>query len=144
MSRYEHTQITPQTSCEDVRPVLSEYADETLEARARQMVADHLRICAHCDRETRQIQQMLAILHKLPAREPSLDIWRELEPKVAEARAEANLGLAARFRLQVGRFLSNVAYGAILFTQALAINTTNRMQKYLLHDGFGTAQEAAR
>ena len=121
-----------QVKCEQVRPVLGEYLEETLESTARRDVAAHLQTCADCARETRTMAQLLTVLHQLPPREPVLDIWQELEPKIALARAEASLSFPVRVRLQVGRFLSNVSYGAILFTQALAINTTNRLQKYLI------------
>jgi hypothetical protein len=74
--------------------------------------------------------------HSLPKREPILDMWTELAPKIATYQAEERLTIPARLRLRTGRFLGTVAAGAILFTQALAMNTEARMRKYLITDPF--------
>ena len=80
---------------------------------------------------------MLTLLHeRIPHREPVLDMWAELAPKIEAIHAEERLGVMERAKLRMGRFLNNVAVGAILFTQALAINTAAHMQKYLLTDPF--------
>ena len=83
----------------------------------------------------RELQMLLRFFHdSVPAREPVLDIWAELAPKVAAWEAEERLGAAAKVRLRSHRFLHNVAAGAILFTQALAMNTEAHMHKYLMGD----------
>ena len=91
--------------------------------------------------EERTLAALLNVLHRLPAREPVLDIWRELEPKVEAVLAEERLGMGARLQVRVGRFLSNLAAGSILFTQALAMNTEARMRKYLIQDPFLAGEE---
>ncbi len=79
--------------------------------------------------EERRMAMMLDLLHERMVRhEPKLDLWAEFAPQMAAVRAEERLGLVARLRLRVSRFWGNVAYGAILFTQALAVNTAARMQ----------------
>jgi anti-sigma factor RsiW len=123
--------------CEHVRHALSDYLEGGLAPPQRQSVADHLAGCEACTREERQLGLMLSLLHeRVPRREPSLDIWAELAPKIAAVQAEERLSLPARVRLRGGRFLGNVAAGAILFTQALAVNTEARMRKYLVSDPF--------
>jgi hypothetical protein len=78
---------------------------------------------------------LLRVLHeRVPHREPSLDIWSEMQPQVEAYWREEKLPIAARFALRTQRFLHSLAAGAILFTQALAMNTENRMRKYLLSD----------
>ncbi|MBC8138531.1 MAG: hypothetical protein H8F28_21835, partial [Fibrella sp.] len=85
---------------------------------------------------------MLTFLHeRVPNREPVLDIWQELAPKVQEVVAEQRLGFFPRLKLRVVRLINNVAVGAIWFTQAVAFNTERRMQKYLISDPFQTAEE---
>jgi predicted anti-sigma-YlaC factor YlaD len=123
--------------CEHVRHALSDYLEGGLAPPQRQSVTDHLTECAACAREERQMGLMLNLLHeRVPRREPSLDIWAELSPKIAALQAEERLSVPARLRLRGGRFLGNVAAGAILFTQALAVNTEARMRKYLVNDPF--------
>lgn len=88
------------------------------------------------DNEPQDMEAMLRILHTLPPREPVIDLWAELAPKVAEIQAEDRLGVIERLQLRGHRFLSNFASGAILFTQAFAMNTQRKMQKYVLHDSY--------
>lgn len=135
-------QGTPE--CGHTREALSDYLDGGLDPPTRQTVAEHLMHCAACAQEERSLSAMLTLLHEqLPRREPALDIWAELAPKVAAIQAEERLGFPARMQLRAGRFLNNVAVGAILFTQALALNTAARMQKYLLTDPFQMTGEEA-
>jgi anti-sigma factor RsiW len=123
--------------CEHVRHALSDYLEGGLPSPQRQSVAAHLTECETCAQEERQMNLMLNLLHeRVPRREPSLDIWAELSPKIAALQAEERLSIPARLRLRGGRFLGNVAAGAILFTQALAMNTEARMRKYLVSDPF--------
>lgn len=131
-------------SCENVQAALSDFVENSLSPTARESVELHLNGCDGCRHEARQLQSLLALLQeRLPAREPSLDIWAELSPKIEAIRAEDRLGIAARMKLRSGRFLGNFAAGAILFTQALAMNTQRRMQKYLIADPFTLGREEA-
>lgn len=86
------------------------------------------------DQEVRELQLLLKTLHQLPAREPVIDVWPELEPKLLQVQAEERLNVFARAQVRVARFLSNFASGTILFTQAVAMNTEAKMRKYVLHD----------
>jgi hypothetical protein len=85
----------------------------------------------------RQMKMMLDLFKdRCVRREPSLDLWAELAPKVEQVMAEERLGVLDRFRLRGSRFCNNVAAGAILFTSALAMNTEARLRKYLISDPF--------
>ena len=123
--------------CQVVREALSDYMEGGLPTSLRQSVAAHLTGCANCASEEREMAAMLNFLHhNLPSREPVLDMWSELAPKIAVYQAEERLTIPARLRLRTGRFLGTVAAGAILFTQALAMNTEARMRKYLIADPY--------
>ena len=128
--------------CKHIQEALSDYLEGGLTGPAQQEMAEHLSECARCAREEQQMVSMLRILHEQAVRhEPVIDLWTEFAPQMAAVRAEERLGIFARLRLRVSRFWGNVAYGAILFTQALAVNTQARMQKYLLADPFREGEE---
>ena len=125
----------PQTRCDQEREAaLSDFVEGTLSAPKHAEVVRHLETCASCAKQVRELQSLVQFFHALPPREPVLDIWAELAPKVAAWEAEEKLGAAARMRVRSHRFLHNVAAGAILFTQVLAMNTEARMHKYLMGD----------
>ncbi len=115
--------------------VLNDFVENTLTPDKRREVAAHLHSCPACAKQVRELSALVRFFHhSVPAREPVLDIWAELSPKVSAWEAEERLGVTAKMRLRSHRFLHNVAAGAILFTQALALNTQARMEKYLLGD----------
>lgn len=131
--------------CEHAQEALSNYLEGGLDPPRRQAVAEHLAACPNCAREEREMAALLSLLHeRLPRHEPVLDLWAEFAPKMAEVRAEERLSFPARLRLRLARFWSNVALGAIWFTQMLAQNTAARMQKYLLADPFLDPEESSR
>lgn len=128
--------------CKHIHEALSDYLEGGLDPPDRQAVVQHLDGCVDCAQEEREMARTLALLHNcVPRHEPVLDLWAEFAPKMAQVQAEERLGAFARLRLRMGRLWGNVAYGAILFTQALAVNTTARMQKYLLADPFVDPEE---
>lgn len=135
--------MSDQMTCRVVQDALSEYVEGGLPPPRRQAVERHLSGCENCARDARRMESMLLVLHGLPAREPALDIWQEMAPKVAQIQHEQRLSVPERLRLRIGRFLSTIAAGSILFTHALAHNTETRMRKYLLQDPFG-GQEGVR
>jgi anti-sigma factor RsiW len=122
---------------------LSDYVEGSLPAAEQEAIAHYLETDSTAAREAQEIAVMLAILHKrVPRREPTLDIWGEFHPKMLQAMAEERLTLTERLKLRTGRFLSNVAAGTILFTQAIAANTEERMRKYLVDDPFEGEESA--
>ena len=120
---------------------LSEYLEGNLAPPEREAMETLLREDDALAREARNLKAVLATLHALPPREPVLDVWMELSPKVEQVVAEKRLGVADLLRLRGTRFLASFAEGTILWTQALAMNTEARMRKYVLQHPFG-AEEA--
>lgn len=130
--------------CHEVCESLSDFLEGGLPPPDRQKVQAHLDGCAECTAEAEQLTSLMRLLHeRLPQREPALDIWAELQPKVQAYAEEERLSLGRRFRLRFGRFLGDVAAGAILFTQALAMNTETKLKKYLVTDPYMLAEEEA-
>ena len=117
---------------QEMEAALGDFAEGSLAPQKHAAVAQHLETCAACAKQVRELQALAAFFHALPPRAPVLDIWAELAPKVASWEAEEKLGAAERMRVRSHRFLHNVAAGAILFTQVLAMNTEARMHKYLM------------
>lgn len=128
-------------NCRHVQDSLSEYLEGAVPPPERQAITEHLMTCIRCAQEERSLAVALETLHAIPPREPVLDIWSEMAPKIAAIQAEERLGLGARLQLRLGRFLASFAEGTILFTQALAVNTEARMRRYLLHDPFVPGEE---
>ncbi len=141
---YDETEYTLDSplECRQAQELLSEYIEGSIDNKRRLLVASHIASCPACAREAKGMETLLTFLHeRVPSREPVLDIWHELAPKVQEVVAEQRLGFFPRLKLRTSRLLNNVAVGAIWYTQAVAFNTERRMQKYLLTDPFQTAGE---
>ena len=140
MSGIRHGGHTPM--CEPTQTALSEYLEGGLTVPARERVSVHLAECADCRAESAQLASLLRCFREsVPPREPSLDIWAELNPKVQAVLAEQKLDVLTRLRHRASRFLGSVAAGAILFTHALAMHTEARMRQYLTHDPFRLAED---
>ena len=131
--------------CAPVREALSDYVEGVLPLPRQTPIEQHLTSCADCAREERQMRSLLTLLHtQIPRREPALDIWAELAPKIAEIEQEERLGVSQRIKLRTGRFLGSVAAGAIVFTQVLAANTESKMRKYVVNNDPFAANEGGR
>lgn len=115
-------------------PLVSQYLEGELSGSERERIEAQLATDADLAREAREMAAVIRLLHQVPPREPILDIWGELSPKIEAYKAEERLSVPMRVRLRACRFLGNVAMGAILFTQALAMNTEAHMRKYLITD----------
>lgn len=120
---------------------LPDFLDGTLTAEKRQEFERALQSNPALATETQELSQLLQLLHQLPPREPVIDVWPELEPKLVQFQLEERMGLFARWRFRGARFLSNFAFGAILFTQAVALNTETKMRKYVMPDAVGAGGE---
>lgn len=120
---------------------LPDYVDGTLSSEQRSEFERLLDQDPVLAREAQELSRLLEVLHQLPQREPVIDVWPELEPRLAQFQAEERMGLFARWRFRGARFLSNVASGAILFTQAVALNTENQMRKYVMPDSVASGGE---
>ncbi|MBC8135540.1 MAG: zf-HC2 domain-containing protein, partial [Fibrella sp.] len=83
--------------CRHAQDLLSEYVEGSIDNTRRLIVAAHIANCPACTREAKGLETMLTFLHeRVPNREPVLDIWQELAPKVQEVVAEQRLGFFPR------------------------------------------------
>ena len=105
---------------EDARALFSDYLENTLNSADRDTLQAYLAQEPEAAAELISLERTLSLLHRLPEREPSLDMWRELAPEVEAFRAERRLSLPVRLRGQWAVFLSSVSEGVILWTHALA------------------------
>ena len=115
---------------------LSEYLEGGLAPPEREALERLLGEDEGLARDARRLEATLATLHALPRREPALDVWQELSPRVEQVLAEERLGLLGLLRLRGTRFLASFAEGTILWTHAVAMNTEARMGKYVLRHPF--------
>jgi anti-sigma factor RsiW len=120
---------------------LADFLDGTLSSEKRTEFERLLQSSPALKRETQDLSEVLQILHQLPQREPVIDVWPELEPKLVQFQLEERMGVFARWRFRGARFLSNFAFGAILFTQAVALNTETKMRKYVMPDAASAGGE---
>ena len=128
--------------CEPVRRQLQAKIDRPADTSQGTWIDDHLAQCRNCRAEFEKMRQTIGLLHSLPRREPVLDVWTEMQPALAEARREHRMGPLDRLRFRIARFVSNVAEGAIVFTDQVARNTETSMRRFLLRDSFLVEDEA--
>jgi hypothetical protein len=105
---------------EEARALYSDYLEDALTPATRDALQAYLAQEPDAAAELISLERTLSLLHRLPEREPSLDLWRELTPEIEAFRAERRLSLPARLRMQWAMFLSSLSEGVILWTHALA------------------------
>jgi hypothetical protein len=76
-------------NCQSVKPLLSEFADETLDASAMWQVQTHLSGCPDCARIFRDLESMKRMLSVLPAQAPSAGFDSSLAQRLALTRRPA-------------------------------------------------------
>ena len=119
---------------EDARGLYSDYLENSLDGATRDAMQDFLAKTPEAAAELFGFERTLSVLHRLPPREPSLDLWREFAPKLAEYQAERKQSFARRLRLNWTHLLSELGTGVILWTHALAGHAHARFERYLLQD----------
>lgn len=119
---------------DDARVLYSDYVENSLDPATRDELQAYLAKTPQAAAELISFERTLSVLHRLPPREPSLDLWREFAPKLAEYQAERKQGLWRRLQLNWMRMLSELSTGVILWTHALAGRTHARFERYLLQD----------
>ena len=87
-----------------------------------------------CASEMISLERTMSLLHRLPPREPTLDIWREFKPRAEAFRAERHLSFGERLHLQWGVMVSQISEGVILWTHVLAARTHFQLGRHLRHD----------
>ena len=119
---------------EQARALYSEYLEDALEPGRRDELQAFLAGEPECASELFALERTMTLLHRLPPREPSLDLWREFAPRVEAFRAERRLNLPMRLRLHWGILVAQVSEGVILWTHALAHRAHFRLHRHLVHD----------
>ncbi len=119
---------------DEARAQYSDYLEDALDPAARDAMQAFLAREPAAAAELIGLERTLSRLHRLPPREPVLDLWREFAPQVEAYRAERRLNLATRLRLQWGAMLSQISAGVILWTHALASRAHAGLGRHLRHD----------
>lgn len=119
---------------DDARVLYSDYVENSLDDSTRDELQAYLARTPEAAAELIGFERTLSVLHRLPPREPSLDLWREFAPHLAAYQAERRLSVWQRLRQSWMRMLSDFSAGLILWTHALADHTHARVERYLLQD----------
>ena len=119
---------------EQARALYSDYLEDALEPARRDEMQAFLAGEPDCAAELFALERTMTLLHRLPVREPSLDLWREFAPRAEAFRAERRLNLSERLGLHWGMLLSELSEGVILWTHALAERAQLHLHRHLLHD----------
>ena len=123
-----------QVTREDARTLFSDYLENTLNPADRDTLQAYLALEPDAAAELIELERTLSLLRRLPEREPSLDIWREMAPEIEAFRAERRLSLAGRLSLHWADLLSSISEGVILWTHALAHRARQHLGPHLRHD----------
>ncbi|MEO7719451.1 MAG: hypothetical protein ABIY70_24885 [Capsulimonas sp.] len=121
---------------QEAREQFSAYLEDELDPDATDRFQSYLAANPECAAELIDFERTVALIHRLPAHEPALDLWTEFAPRMAEVRKEMKMGIRQRWRFRWFNFLSSVSAGVILYTHALAERTHGRLERYLLQDPF--------
>ncbi len=73
-------------TCDRVKPLLSEFADETLDVSTAWQIQTHLAGCEACHELSREFQGLRGMLHSLPVRQPSAQFEASLAQRLAFTR----------------------------------------------------------
>ena len=123
---------------DEARELFSDYLEDALDAKTRDEMQAFLAGSPESAAEMFAFARTLALVRRLPPREPSLDLWREFAPRMAEFEAEMRetrtVGVWQRMRFNGHQLLSQLSAGLILWTHVLADRTHARLERYLLHD----------
>lgn len=116
---------------EEARTLFSDYLEDALIPKERDALQAYLAENPDAAADLIALERTLSLLHRLPEREPALDLWRELAPELEAYRAERRLSLPARVRAHWSIFVSSVSEGVILWTHALARRAHHHLSPHL-------------
>ncbi len=119
---------------DEARELYSEYVEGTLDAERRDAVQGFLARNPDAAAELFAFERTLSVLHRLPPHEPSLDLWPEFAPLLAEWQAERKHSPWRRLQLNWLDLMAQFSAGVILWTHVLASRTHARLEHYLRHD----------
>ena len=119
---------------QDARALFSDYLENTLNPAERDSLQAYLASEPEAAAELIGLERTLSLLHRLPEREPTLDLWREIVPEMEAFRSERRQSVVTRLRGQWSALLTQASTGVILWTGALARRTHHHFSRHLLHD----------
>lgn len=119
---------------EEAQALFSEYLEDSLSSHQRDEMQAFLAREPESAADMFALDRTLSLLHRLPPREPALDIWHEFLPQVQAFQAERKLSLMERLRLRREEFQAQISSGIILWTHALSECAHARLSRYLQHD----------
>ena len=119
---------------DEARARYSDYLEDALDPAARDEMQAFLAREPDAAAELIGLERTLSRLHRLPPREPVLDLWREFAPQVEAFRAERRMTVVARLRLHWGALLSQASAGVILWTHALADRAHSGLGHHMHHE----------
>jgi len=118
---------------EEVRSLFSEYLEGMLSPEVRDEVQAFLSDNPSLAAELIQYERTLAILHRLPAREPVIDMWAAIAPAAQEYKSEFRLTLKDKIHHKWHSFVATLSEGVILYTHTVASRAQARLGRHLLH-----------
>ena len=118
---------------DQARSLFSEYLEGTLSHEVRDQVQVYLSDNPALAAELIQYERTLAILHRLPAREPVIDMWQAIAPEVQQYKAEFRLPLKDKIRHKWHGLVAAFSEGIILYTNVVASRAQQRFGRHLMH-----------
>lgn len=119
---------------EQARDQFSDYLEDALDPAARDALQAHLARHPALASELIALERTVSVLHRLPSREPSLDLWREFAPLAEAYKAERRLPLSARLRLHWELLSASVGEGILVWTHALSERAHRRWGSHAVRE----------
>ena len=119
---------------EEARARGSDYLENALNPTERDQMQAYLTDNPGDAAELIALERTLSLLHRLPQREPTLDMWQALIPEIEAVRDARRQSLPLRLRGSWSVFVASVSEGVILWTHALARRAHHHFAPHLHMD----------
>ena len=116
---------------EEARAKGSDYLENALSPQERDRMQAYLAGSPADAAELIALERTLSLLHRLPEREPTLDMWQALAPEIQSLRTARKQSLPLRLRGQWSVFVASVSEGVILWTHVLARRAHHHLAPHL-------------
>ena len=118
---------------DEVRSLFAEYLDGELSPELRDSVQIFLSSNPSVAAELIEFQRTIDILHRLPEREPVLDMWSAIAPDAQQYKAEFRLSVRERLIHKWHGALAAFNEGVLFYTRQVAARAHGRLSRNLLH-----------
>jgi len=118
---------------DEVRSLFSEYLEGELSPELRDSVQVFLSSNPSVAAELIDYQRTIDILHRLPEREPVLDMWSGIAPAVQQYKSEFRLPLRERLIHKWHGALASFNEGVLFYTRQVAMRAHERLTRNMLH-----------